>query len=144
MLDFIFTQYNYLAAIVLMMIGFYAMIAKDNLIKKIIGMNIFQTAVFLMYISIGKVEGGTAPIIWEQGAGDADKLKMYASDLGLNAEAFATCLDTGETTQKVLTDKAEGSVEGVQGTPSFRVNGEVVKGAQPFEVFKEVIDSKLV
>ena len=50
-----------------MMLGFYAMIAKDNLIKKIIGMNIFQTAVFLMYISIGKVRGGTAPILWEAG-----------------------------------------------------------------------------
>ncbi len=48
-----------------MMIGFYAMIASNNLIKKIIGMNIFQTAVFLFYISIGKVSGGTAPIVWE-------------------------------------------------------------------------------
>jgi multicomponent Na+:H+ antiporter subunit C len=48
------------------MIGFYAMIAGSNLIKKVIGMNIFQTAVFLFYISIGKVEGGTAPIVWEE------------------------------------------------------------------------------
>lgn len=47
------------------MIGFYAMIAKGNLIKKIIGMNIFQTSVFLFYISIAKVNGGTAPILWE-------------------------------------------------------------------------------
>jgi multicomponent Na+:H+ antiporter subunit C len=67
MLDFILTQYNYLFAIALMMIGFYAMIAKENLIKKIIGMNIFQTAVFLMYISIGKIKGATAPILWEAG-----------------------------------------------------------------------------
>jgi len=67
MIEFVLTQYNYLAAIVLMMIGFYAMIAKDNLIKKIIGMNIFQTAVFLLYISIGKVQGGTAPILWDAG-----------------------------------------------------------------------------
>lgn len=67
MIDFILSQYNYLAAIALMMIGFYAMIAKDNLIKKIIGMNIFQTAVFLMYITIGKVKGGTAPILWDSG-----------------------------------------------------------------------------
>lgn len=67
MIDFILSQYNYLAAIILMMIGFYAMIAKDNLIKKIIGMNIFQTAVFLMYITIGKIKGGTAPILWEAG-----------------------------------------------------------------------------
>ena len=45
------------------MIGFYAVIAKSNLIKKLIGLSIFQSAVFLMYISMDKVEGGTAPII---------------------------------------------------------------------------------
>ena len=66
MMEFILEKYNYWIYIVLMMIGFYAMIAKSNLIKKIIGMNIFQTAVFLFYISIAKVTGGTAPIVWEQ------------------------------------------------------------------------------
>lgn len=65
MIEFLLGKYNYLIAIALANIGFYAMIAKNNLIKKIIGMNIFQTAVFLFYISIGKVLGGTAPIIWE-------------------------------------------------------------------------------
>jgi len=47
MIELIFGKYNYWISIILMMIGFYAMIAKGNLIKKIIGMNIFQTAVFL-------------------------------------------------------------------------------------------------
>ena len=51
-----------------MMIGYYAMIAKENLIKKIIGMNIFQTAIFLFYISVAKVKGGTAPILWDRAA----------------------------------------------------------------------------
>ena len=45
------------------MLGFYAVIAKSNLIKKLIGLSIFQSAVFLLYITMGKVEGGTAPII---------------------------------------------------------------------------------
>jgi len=45
------------------MIGFYAVIAKSNLIKKLIGLSIFQSAVFLLYITMGKVDGGTAPII---------------------------------------------------------------------------------
>jgi multicomponent Na+:H+ antiporter subunit C len=67
MIEFILAKYNYLTYILLAVIGFYAMIAKGNLVKKIIGMNIFQTAVFLFYITIGKVRGGTAPIIWEQG-----------------------------------------------------------------------------
>ena len=54
---------NYWAAIVLAMIGLYAIIAPANLIKKLIGLGIFQTAIFLIYITAGKVEGGTAPII---------------------------------------------------------------------------------
>ena len=54
---------NYWAAIVLAMIGLYAIIAPSNLIKKLIGLGMFQTAIFLFYITFGKVEGGTAPII---------------------------------------------------------------------------------
>lgn len=63
MIDFIISKYNYWIYIVLMMIGFYAMIGKKNLIKKIIGMNIFQTAIILFYISIGCKRGGTLPIL---------------------------------------------------------------------------------
>ena len=66
MVELILDKYNYWVYIALMMIGFYAVVAKPNLIKKIIGVNIFQTAVFLFYISIGKVQGGTAPIVWEE------------------------------------------------------------------------------
>lgn len=58
--------YNYWVVIFLMMVGFYTVIAYDNLVKKIIGLNIFQTAVFMLYISIGKISGGTAPIFAEQ------------------------------------------------------------------------------
>jgi multicomponent Na+:H+ antiporter subunit C len=57
--------FNYWIVIVLMMIGFYAVIARGNLIKKIIGLNIFQTSVFYLYISQGKIAGGTAPIVGE-------------------------------------------------------------------------------
>tara|TARA_B100000780_G_C21104313_1_gene445823 strand:+ start:219 stop:569 length:351 start_codon:yes stop_codon:yes gene_type:complete len=58
--------YNYWIVIVLMMIGFFIIIAHGHLIKKIVGLNIFQTSVFIFYISIGKVDGGTAPI-WQEG-----------------------------------------------------------------------------
>ena len=61
--------FNYWAVIVLMMVGFYTLIARANLVKKLIGLNIFQTSVILLYISIGKVRGGTAPILIE-GGGD--------------------------------------------------------------------------
>ncbi len=58
-------HYNYWISIALMMTGFYLVIARANLIKKLVGLNVFQTAVFLLYISIGKVSGGTAPIAKE-------------------------------------------------------------------------------
>lgn len=56
-------RYNYWIVIVLMMIGFYIVINRGNLVKKVIGLNIFQTSVFLLYITMGKVAGGTAPIV---------------------------------------------------------------------------------
>lgn len=55
----------YWIVIVLMMTGFYIVIAHNNLVKKIVGLNIFQVSVFVFYISMGKVEGGTAPILVE-------------------------------------------------------------------------------
>lgn len=57
--------YNYWIVIFLMMSGFYIVISRYNLIKKLIGLNIFQAAVFIFYISMGKVSGGSAPIIGE-------------------------------------------------------------------------------
>jgi multicomponent Na+:H+ antiporter subunit C len=57
--------YNYWIVVVLMMIGFYVVIAHGNLIKKIVGLNIFQTSVFILYISMGKVADGSPPILTE-------------------------------------------------------------------------------
>ncbi|MCA8887626.1 MAG: cation:proton antiporter subunit C [Parvularculaceae bacterium] len=61
-LQFAVERYNYWIFIILMMMGLYTVIARGNLIKKIIGLNVFQTSVFIYYISIGKITGGTAPI----------------------------------------------------------------------------------
>ena len=55
--------YNYWIVVVLMMTGFYVVIAQNNLIKKVVGLNIFQVSVFVFYISMSKVKGGTAPIL---------------------------------------------------------------------------------
>lgn len=60
--EFVVGHLNYWLFIVLMMTGLYIVVAKGNLVKKIVGLNIFQTAVFMLYISMGKVIGGTAPI----------------------------------------------------------------------------------
>jgi multicomponent Na+:H+ antiporter subunit C len=64
----IVAKYNYWIYITLMMIGLYAMIAKNNLVKKIVGMSIFQTAIILFYVSIGAKKGATIPIL-EHGHG---------------------------------------------------------------------------
>ncbi len=57
--------YNYWVVIFLMMIGLYPVMASGNLVKKLIGLNIFQTSVFILYITMGKVKDGTAPILEE-------------------------------------------------------------------------------
>ncbi len=66
--------FNYWVVIVLMMMGFYVVIAQHNLVKKIVGLNIFQVSVFLFYISMGKITGGTAPIL-------GDGIEIYSNPL---------------------------------------------------------------
>ena len=63
LMPMILAKYNYWLCIVLMMVGLYAMMAKKNLIKKLVGMNIFQTSIILFYVSIGCKEGATIPIL---------------------------------------------------------------------------------
>jgi multicomponent Na+:H+ antiporter subunit C len=57
--------YNYWIVIFLMMSGFYVVVSRGNLVKKLVGLNIFQASVFILYITMGKVSGGTAPIVAE-------------------------------------------------------------------------------
>lgn len=68
MLEYIISKYNYWMYIVLILIGFYAMMAKNNLMKKLIGMGIFQWAIICYFMSIGSKSGGTVPIISEHGS----------------------------------------------------------------------------
>lgn len=69
--------YNYWVFAVLLMAGLYAVIASTNMLKKLLGMSIFQAAVFLLYITMDKVEGGTAPIIRE----GASSEQLYSNPL---------------------------------------------------------------
>ncbi|MEQ8432844.1 MAG: cation:proton antiporter subunit C [Oceanicaulis sp.] len=63
MIDMILERLPYVAAIVLMMVGLYALLATGNLVKRMVGLTLFQTSVFLLYIAIGKVFGGAPPIL---------------------------------------------------------------------------------
>ena len=68
LLHIIIARYNFWAYLILLLIGLYAMIAKNNLVKKVIGMSIFQSAIILFYVSIGHKKGATIPIL-EHGHG---------------------------------------------------------------------------
>ncbi len=77
LIDILIARYNYWVVIFLMMIGLYAMMAKNNLIKKIIGMSIFQTAVILFYVSIATKHDASIPII---GHGHNGHHAIHAAD----------------------------------------------------------------
>lgn len=62
-MSFLVAHWHQIGVVVLMMVGLYIVIARDNLVKKMMGLNIFQSAVILFYVSMGKVAGGTAPIV---------------------------------------------------------------------------------
>lgn len=91
LLQAIVTGMNYWVFIILMMIGLYAMISKNNLVKKLIGMSIFQTAILLFYISLAVKEGATIPILYHhqvyatqedygKGDGPSDEKTVSAQD----------------------------------------------------------------
>ncbi|AWZ00706.1 MAG: cation:proton antiporter subunit C [Rhodobiaceae bacterium] len=61
--EFFVSHYNYWMTVILMMIGLYVVVSRGNLVKKIVGLNLFQTSVFMLYISMAKILGGTAPIL---------------------------------------------------------------------------------
>ena len=89
MIEFIFERYNYWAVIFLMMIGLYITFQAGNMIKRMVGLSVFQTSVFLFYITLGKVNGGSAPILFgkddphgaehgaEHGAGHGDAAASF-------------------------------------------------------------------
>lgn len=78
-----------------------------------------------------------------QQALSVDNLKAYAKDLGLDANKFNTCLDSGVKKAIVDKDQQDGVARGVSGTPTFFINGQKLVGAQPYESFKTIIDGIL-
>jgi protein-disulfide isomerase len=78
-----------------------------------------------------------------QQALDVPQLKDHAKGIGLDAGKFDKCLDSGDKAKIVESSKKAGEEAGVSGTPAFFINGRPLSGAQPYEKFKEVIDSEL-
>lgn len=80
---------------------------------------------------------------WNGSDKAVDVFKQYAADLGLDTEAFAACLDNEQFRSEIEADMNDGIEAGVTGTPGFFINGRFVSGAQPFEVFKQLLDQLL-
>ena len=72
-----------------------------------------------------------------------ERLKQFAVEIGIDPESFNACFDSGEFRDDVEADYRDGERLGVTGTPAFFINGRFISGAQPFEVFKAIIDDEL-
>jgi multicomponent Na+:H+ antiporter subunit C len=103
--------YNYWVFIFLMMVGFYILISRRNLVKKILGLNIFQTSVFIFYISMGKITGGTAPILL-QGEGDVVYSNPLPHVLILTAIVVGVSTTAVALSLVVRIKEAYGTIEG--------------------------------
>ena len=82
-------------------------------------------------------------LIWAKGAVDSAGLKGYAAELGLDTATFNDCLDSGKQASEVEKDYQDGESYGVTATPTFFINGQLLRGAKPFETFKTLIDAAL-
>ena len=103
--------YNYWLFIILMMVGFYILISRRNLVKKILGLNIFQTSVFIFYISMGKIFGGTAPILME-GEGEVVYSNPLPHVLILTAIVVGVSTTAVALSLVVRIKEAYGTIEG--------------------------------
>lgn len=108
MLEFILERGNYWAIIGLMMIGLYISFAATNLIKRLIGLGLFQTSIILFYVSLSRIDGGTAPILFGK---DYGKNKSHDKASGYGAEASAA----GEDAAHGAYESADGGHDAAHG-----------------------------
>jgi multicomponent Na+:H+ antiporter subunit C len=96
-MSLIVTHFNYVAVVVMMMIGLFIVFASGNLIKRMIGLAVFQTSTGLFYISLGKVSGGTAPIMVDAQSADGQALAaalnpQYVAQYGIDGVVYSNPL----------------------------------------------------
>lgn len=127
--------YNYGLVIVLMMTGLYLVLSKGNMIKSIIGLNLFQVSVIMFYVSMGRIEGGTAPILYPEDQGHHEAHDEHAAEHSqidkTGSLALVSTAGDGRDTKDAHVKKDEhvtdadshGHEEGV---------AEIRKGRQPY------------
>jgi multicomponent Na+:H+ antiporter subunit C len=96
-MSFVITHFNYVAVIVLMMVGLFIVFSTGNLIKRMIGLAVFQTSTGLFYISLAKVSGGTAAITMDAASPDGRALAAeldpaYVQQFGIEGVVYSNPL----------------------------------------------------
>ena len=94
-MSFLLTHFNYVVVVALMMIGLFVVFSSGNLIKRMVGLAVFQVSTGLFYISLAKVAGGTAPIIADQAQADALAAHLdaaYVAEHGVNGVVYSNPL----------------------------------------------------
>ena len=114
MLEFILERGNYWAIIGLMMIGLYISSAATNLIKRLVGLGLFQTSIILFYISLSRIDGGTAPILFGK---DYGKSKDHGDAGEHGGEATANGADAAHGAYDSAHDYASEGLANVYSNP---------------------------
>lgn len=114
MLEFVLERGNYWAIIGLMMIGLYISFAATNLIKRLVGLGLFQTSIILFYISLSRIDGGTAPILFGD---DYGKNKDHGADHGAAADHGGEVSDYAAGSYDAVTNYASDGMANVYSNP---------------------------
>lgn len=114
MLEFVLERGNYWAIIGLMMIGLYISFAATNLIKRLVGLGLFQTSIILFYISLSRIDGGTAPILFGD---DYGKSKDHGADHGAAADHGGEVSDYAAGSYDAVTNYASDGMANVYSNP---------------------------
>ena len=114
MLEFILERGNYWAIIGLMMIGLYISFAATNLIKRLVGLGLFQTSIILFYISLSRIDGGTAPILFGK---DYGKSKSHDEAGGYGNEAAVQGEDAAHGAYDAAHGYGDAALENVYSNP---------------------------
>lgn len=120
MIELLAERFNFIIVIVLMMTGLYAVVATGNLVKRLVGLSLFQTSVFLLYITMGKVFGGQPPILPE---GEGDHGGGHGADAahGAGDAAHGAAGEAAHAGETVLQQAADALTEPVASTQAHAV-----------------------
>lgn len=130
-ISFVLGHLNYWLFVILMMTGLYIVVARGNLLKKIVGLNLFQAAVFMLFISMGKVAGGTAPIFTD----NPDELYSNPLPHVLILTAIVVGIATTALGLALIVriNESYGTIEEDEILTADRLAGEAERGLKPEE-----------